>query len=141
MILSVLKDYADHRMTLPPVMYGETKIAWLISLSEEGQYEGFVSLKSKEQKRGQPIVTPHVGRTVGVKPKLLADTGEYVLGIGRPASKPERVKDCHAQFIALVQTCCSATDEPSIKAVLHFLTTPEIEKAKANLPRDFDPGK
>ncbi|PSR13453.1 type I-C CRISPR-associated protein Cas8c/Csd1 [filamentous cyanobacterium CCP3] len=141
MILSVLKDYADHRMTLPPAMYGETKVAWLISLSEEGHYEGLVSLKSKEQKRGQPIVAPHVGRTVGVKPKLLADTGEYVLGIPRPASKPERVKDCHAQFISLIQTCYSATDEPSIKAVLHFLTTAEIEKAKADLPKDFDSGE
>ena len=141
MILSVLKDYADHRMTLPPAMYGETKVACLISLSEEGQYEGFISLKSKEQKRGQPIVAPHVGRTVGVKPKLLADTGEYVLGIGRPTSKPERVKDCHSQFIELVRNCLSATDEPSVNAVLHFLTTSELEKAKADLPKDFDPGE
>lgn len=143
MILSALKDYADHRMTLPPAMYGETKVAWLISLSEAGRYEGYVSLKSKEQKRGQPIVAPHVGRTVGVKPKLLADTGEYVLGIGRPASKPERVKDCHTQFIALVQACFIATNDPLVKAVLNFLTTSELEKAKADLPKDkdFDPGE
>jgi CRISPR-associated protein Csd1 len=140
MILSKLKDYADQRMTLPPAMYGESKVAWWISLTEEGQYEGWVPLKSKKFKRGQPTLTPHIGRTVGVKPKLLADTGEYVLGIGRPTSKPERVQECHTQFVALVKTCADITQEPSVQAVLHFLTGPEIEIAKNNFPDDFDPG-
>jgi CRISPR-associated protein Csd1 len=140
MILTKLKEYADRRMELPPPMYGETKIAWLISLSPSGEYEGFVPLKTKQHKRGLPTIAPHIGRTVGVKPKLLADTGEYVLGIGRPASKPERVTECHQQFQQLVQDCAAATNEPTVNAILHFLTTPELEKAKSNLPPDFDPG-
>ncbi|MBW4518133.1 MAG: type I-C CRISPR-associated protein Cas8c/Csd1 [Scytolyngbya sp. HA4215-MV1] len=141
MILTKLKEYADNRMTLPPTMYGETKVAWWISLTSEGNYEGFVPLKTKENKRGEPTIAPHIGRTVGVKPKLLADTGEYVLGIGRATSKPERVADCHEQFKQLIQACADATEEPVVKAVLYFLTTPEeLEKAKADLPKDFDPG-
>ncbi len=142
MILTKLKEYADNRMggDLPPPMYGKTSIAWWISLTLEGKYEGFVPLKTKENKRGAPTIAPHIGRTVGVKPKLLADTGEYVLGIGRAASKPERVAECHEQFKQLVHACVKATEEPSVKAVLHFLTTPELEKARADLPKDFDPG-
>ncbi len=140
MILSKLYEYAEERMTLPPAMYGESKVAWWISLTEEGKYEGWVPGKSKKHKRGQPTVTPHIGRTVGVKPKLLADTGEYVLGIGRSTSKPERVQDCHMQFVDLVKLCAEATEEPSVQAILHFLTSSEIEKAKSNLPDDFDPG-
>lgn len=143
MILTKLKEYADHRMAdeLPPPMYGKTSIAWWISLSSEGRYEGFVPLKTKEAKRGIATVAPHIGRTVGVKPKLLADTGEYVLGIGRPTTKPERVVECHEQFKQLVQLCADATDESAVKAVLYFLTSEELEKAKADLPKDFDPGE
>lgn len=140
MILSKLKDYADDRMTLPPAMYGETKVAWWISLTPKGKYEGFVPLKTKENKRGKPTIAPHIGRTVGVKPKLLADTGEYVLGIGRPTSRPDRVAECHEQFKQLIQVCVETTEESAAKAILHFLTSPELEKAKADIPKDFDPG-
>jgi len=143
MILSKLKEYADTRMQddLPPAMYGKTSIAWFVRLTADGQYEGIVSLKTKEAKRGIATIAPHIGRTVGVKPKLLADTGEYVLGIGRPNSKPERVKNCHEQFKQLIQICAEATQEPTVQAVLHFLTSSEIEAAKAELPDDFDPGE
>jgi CRISPR-associated protein Csd1 len=143
MILTKLKEYADNRMQgqLPPPMYGKTSIAWLISLTPEGNYEGLVSLKTKEAKRGISTVAPHIGRTVGVKPKLLADTGEYVLGIGRAASKPERVAECHEQFKQLIRTCAEATDEPAVKAISTFLTSLEIEKVKLDLPSDFDPGE
>mgnify|MGYP001791557995 CR=1 FL=1 len=140
MILSKLYEYADNRMTLPPPMYGESKVAWLLSLTDEGEYEGWIPLKSKKHKRGFPTVTPHIGRTVGVKPKLLADTGEYVLGIGRPTTKPERVQDCHEQFTSLIKVCAEVTGELSVQAILHFLTSAEIKVAKDNLPEDFDPG-
>jgi CRISPR-associated protein Csd1 len=141
MILSKLKDYAENRMSLPPTMYGETKVAWWISLTEAGDYEGIVCLKTKEAKRGIPTIAPHIGRTVGVKPKLLADTGEYVLGIGRVTSKPERVVECHEQFKQLLQTCVDVTQESSVQAILRFLNSDELELVKAELlkHKDFDP--
>lgn len=141
MILAKLKEYADHRMTLPPAMYGETKVAWWISLTEAGRFEDFVPLKTKENKRGEPTIAPHIGRTVGVKPKLLADTAEYVLGIGRPTSKPDRVAECHAQFKQLLQVCFEATQDSTVQAILYFLNSSELEKAKASLPKDFDPSE
>lgn len=143
MILTKLKEYADGRMQddLPPPMYGKTSVAWYIDLSLSGEFEGFSCLKTKEAKRGNSIVAPHIGRTVGVKPKLLADTGEYVLGIGRITSKPDRVIDCHEQFKALTKKCAEESQEPTLKAIVHFLESSELEKAKAELPKDFDPSE
>ena len=45
MILTKLKEFAETRLDLPPEMYGETKIRWLIDLNEtakprnEGSYD------------------------------------------------------------------------------------------------------
>lgn len=140
MILTKLKEYAENRMDLPPTMYGENKIAWYIDLTIEGKFEGFVCLKSKEAKRGIAMLTPHIGRSSGVKPKLLADTAEYVLGVGRENSKPERVKECHEQFKALIQQCADKIEKVELKAITKFLNTSEIERAKQELPNGFDPG-
>lgn len=141
MILTKLNEYADNRMSLPPAMYGETKVAWLINLSTEGVFEGWSCLKTREARRGKSMIAPHIGRTVAVKPKLLADTGEYVLGIGRANSKPERVAECHKQFKALVHRCAEDSQEPTIKAIAQFLNYTELEKAKAEIPNDFDPSE
>lgn len=141
MILTKLKEYADTQMSLPPAMYGETKVAWLICLESDGTFENFISWRgnTKQTKRGKPVIAPHVGRTVGVKPKLLADIGEYVLGIGRSNSKPERVLECHQQFKALVQRCAEVTQEQTIQAIAKFLESWNPERERAKLPSDFDP--
>lgn len=141
MILTQLKDYADTQMSLPPPMYTETKVRWLIAISSDGKLESFIPRggDSKINKRGEPMVTPHVGRTVGVKPKLLADTGEYVLGIARPDStKPERVQDCHQQFKLLVQKCAEATQEPTLQPIIKFLASWNPEQDREKLPPGFD---
>lgn len=138
MILTRLKEYAE-RLDLPPTMYGENKIAWYIDITINGEFEGFIPLKSKEAKRGKALIRPHIGRSSGVKPKLLADTAEYVLGVGRETSKPKRVKECHEQFKALVQQCAEETKEVELQAVVKFFNSTELEQAKKNLPNGFDP--
>jgi CRISPR-associated protein Csd1 len=102
MILTKLKDFADEQMTLPPAMYAELKIHYLIDLNLDGTLKGhFIPLggDTKANKRGNPFTVPFVGRTVGIKPKLLADSAEYVLGIPRPDSKLDRVADCHPKML------------------------------------------
>jgi CRISPR-associated protein Csd1 len=144
MILTQLKAFADTQMTLPPVMYSEQKIRWLIDLDAEGNLLGkFVPWggDTKETKRGKPTIVPHIGRTVGVKPKLLADSAEYVLGVGRADSKPERVADCHAQFQALIAQCAAATDEPKLQAILKFLKAWDAKQFAHYLPDGFKPEK
>ncbi|AFY70024.1 CRISPR-associated protein, Csd1 family [Thalassoporum mexicanum PCC 7367] len=141
MILSQLYEYSQRQMELPPAMYKGTKVRWVISLSTEGEFRDFIPRggNSKADKRGTEMTAPHILRTVGVKPKLLADTGEYVLGIARPNSKPQRVKDCHQQFKDLVQQCANSTEEPTIRAIVKFLDTWNPETDRGKLPKDFDP--
>ncbi len=111
-------------------------------------YEGSICWKDnnhKETKKGREIVAPDIGRTVGVKPKLLVDTSEYILGIGRAATKPERLRECHEQFKALIQVCAEATNEPTVIAISKFLNSPiELEKARDEFlqlldAKKFDP--
>ncbi|MGL5034853.1 MAG: type I-C CRISPR-associated protein Cas8c/Csd1, partial [Microcystaceae cyanobacterium] len=128
-------------MTLPPAMYAEVPVRWLIYLNPDGTLQSFIGRggNTKADKRGEPMVTPHVTRSSGVKPKLLADTGEYVLGIGRPESKTDRVKDYHQQFKDLVKKCAEATKEPSVQIISKFLESWNPETDRDKLPEGFDP--
>lgn len=139
MILGKLKEYADNQMKLPPEMYGETRVRWLIDLNPDGTLESFTPLggDTKANKRGEIFVLPHILRSSGIKPKLLADNGEYVLGIARPDSKHERVIESHRQFITLIKKCAEITQEPTVQAVAKFLESWHPKSAK--LPSNFDP--
>lgn len=145
MILTQLKEYADTQMSLPPAMYGQSLIRWLIDLDYDGKLVSFIPLggDSKQTKRGKPMLVPQVPpKGNGIKPRLLADTGEYVLGIGRTErklTKPERVAEYHKQFKALVQRCAEATSEPRVQAVAKFLTDWNPTEDEAKLPKGFDP--
>jgi CRISPR-associated protein Csd1 len=85
------------------------------------------------------MVVPHILRSSGIKPKLLADNGEYVLGVARPTSKPERVAEAHRQFTELAKNCAAATREPSVEAVVRFLERWSPGSVDL-LPEDFDAG-
>ena len=141
MILTKLKEYAETQMTLPPAMYAEIPVRWLIYLNPDGTLQSFISRggNTKADKRGELMVTPHVTRSSGVKPKLLADTGEYVLGIGRPESKGDRIKDYHQQFKSLVQRCAEVTKEPAVQLISKFLESWNPETDRDKLPEWFDP--
>jgi len=138
MILTKLKEYADTQMNLPPEMYGETKIRWLIELKTDGTLDGFTPLggDGKANRAGEPFMVPQILRASGIKPKLLADNGEYVLGIARSESKPKQVAERHRQFVGLIQKCAEVTQKPSVKAIARFLTS---NWDRSKLPPDLDP--
>ncbi len=157
MILTKLKEYVDRQMALPPneremelppAMYNKRTVGWLISLTSEGALEDCICWKgdTKQTKKGHNIVAPDVGRTVGVKPKLLVDSAEYVLGIGRPTTKPDRLADCHGQFKALVQTCAEETGEVVMDAIATFYNSSDLEIAQEKFTqllesKQFDPSE
>jgi len=127
MLLEALIEYADTELAkdLPPAGYQWQPIAYVIPLSGDGTYLGeIIPLTSKESPRGEQRLAPHVKRSSGVSPKLLADTGEYVLGIARDdpknPPKPDRVAEQHRQFVEMVEACASETHEPSVLAVAAF---------------------
>ena len=142
MLLEKLRHYAG-RLNLPPPMYQKAPIRWLIDLDQSGNLVGngltmTTGGRKGKNDRGKEYEAPHVGRAAGIRAKLLADTGEYVLGIARDPKKQSRVDECHKAFIERVRACAAETEEPSVIAVLKFL-----EGSTHNsfvLPDDFDPG-
>jgi CRISPR-associated protein Csd1 len=137
MLLERLCEFSK-RLDLPPAMYLSTPIRWLIDLEPDGRLVNFISTPGQERRgdRGVPRLAPHMGRTVGVEAKLLADNAEYVLGIARDPSKQRRVDRCHAAFVALLRDCAEHTQDTSVRAVLRFLET--LDPARLTLPAGFD---
>jgi CRISPR-associated protein Csd1 len=140
-MLQQLNEYADRLTGIAPVGYLETPIRYVVDLDSAGQFLGITDQAqgtSAREKRGKPTLAPTVIRTVGVKAKLLADIGEYALGIARDPNKQARVDRAHQSFIELVRQCADKTGEPAVTAVLTFLDAGA--DIGDRLPADFDPG-
>jgi CRISPR-associated protein Csd1 len=137
MLLEKLREYSD-RLHLPPSMYQKTRIRWVIDLDASGNCLGFVMTEGRGGKndRGKEFVAPHVGRSSGIRAKLLADTGEYVLGLARDEAKQGRVDECHRAFVEQVRACAASTREPSVNAVLGFLDN--LDLSAIPLPADLN---
>jgi CRISPR-associated protein Csd1 len=139
-ILTRLKEYADTQMDLPPEMYTATPVRWLINLTLAGQRDGPptpLGGDTKNNKRGENLLIPNLVRASGIKPKLLADNGEYVLGIGRADGDSAKVAERHRQFKELVQQCAQITQEASVQAIVNFLE--QWIPDSSLFPKGFDP--
>ena len=126
MILQQLyKDASDILgESLPPPMYDNKPVRWLVDLTTDGRLIDFVSLGGgKEAKRGIPHLVPYVGRTSGIRPILLTDSPAYVLGIARGDKEDKRAGDKHESFKALVKHGAKETGDPALGAVSKFLET------------------
>ncbi len=139
MLLEKLRHYAGRRNLSPP-MYQKTPIRWLIDLEQSGKLVGFVmttSGKKGSSDRGREYEAPHIGRSGDLRPKLLADTGEYVLGVARDEKKQSDTDERHGAFIDQIRACAAETKESSVYAVLSFLEN--FDRDSLSLPADFDP--
>lgn len=135
MLLQRLSEYAD-TLGLPPSMYQNVPIRYIIRLDQDGQHPHVIDCATAENKRGKLMPVPDCTRTVADKPILLADHAEYTLGIPR---KDKRVEDAHKRhtlYIELLKDCAAATLEPTVAAVLRFLS--ELAPETLELPNDFD---
>ncbi|MCO5223664.1 MAG: type I-C CRISPR-associated protein Cas8c/Csd1, partial [Thermomicrobiales bacterium] len=143
MLLQELCALAQCDADQPPPMYQKATIRYLISLRADGSMVGNlrdVSTATQDNtKRGISVFAPHVKRSSGIRPKLLADFSPYVLGIVLDNSKQARAEQQHAQFVELVNRCRDATQEPSVAAISTFLATFDPESLKSDLPKGFDP--
>jgi CRISPR-associated protein Csd1 len=138
MLLQRLKEYAD-RMELPPQLYSETAVRYIIELTADGRFLGMTDTAdpaNPKTKRGQRYLMPQVTRAVDISPLLLADKADYTLGIGGDKSKPERVAACHRAYLDMLNRCVAATQAAEIQAVQAFFSG---DQANLQLPKDFDP--
>lgn len=124
MILTKLNDFANEQMTLPPVNYRKINVSWFIDLDVDGSLIGFIPLGGESKaKKGKEIIAPYIKRA-GIKPnpQLLVDNGEYILGIVRAKSSPDRAIKCHESFKSLMILCRETTGEENLTAVNIFLS-------------------
>lgn len=102
MLLQRLNDYefrlekeATERGTVVPSDYTQQTISWIIDLDMKGRLVGIVPTTSEGSKkeRGKKFLVPYLRRSGNkVKPQLLADKAEFVLGIPEKDKKEDRVK-------------------------------------------------
>lgn len=142
MLLQRLKEYADARLKLPPKLYSETTVRYIVRLNAAGEHPQLIDTadpKTRDKKRGERAIVPQVTRSSSIVPLLLADNAEYTFGLAREKSKPERVAASHAAYLDLLERCAATTQEPSVTAVLRFLQNDPV--AQLNLGPDFDRGE
>ena len=143
MLLKRLKEFADTRIKMPPVLYTETPVRYIIELDGNGSLltprpTDTADPANPKTKRGQRRLVPQIQRTVGVKPLLLADKADYTLGLGNENAKLDRVAACNTAYMDMVTRCAEQTNAPEVLAVLRFLHNTPAEQL--DIPKDFDYG-
>lgn len=133
MILDALYERSK-TLDLPPPRYKTTQVHWAIPLDLEGNAYPPIS-RMDDDGRGLETMIPSPGaRTSAVTPSLLADTGEYTLGI-KTAAKQETEKQrqrCFNKFEAfrdLARQCADETGIPEVEAVVSFLDSGPFENS------------
>lgn len=142
MLLQRLVEYADRMWDLPPAMYQEQPIRYVIDLDSEGRVTGVLldtaDPSNRATRDGTRMLAPHRKKGGGTKPTLLMGTAEYVLGLPAKDDGEERARERHEAFVVLVEGCRLATGEPTVQAVASFLNRLQVEAPP--LPDDFAPG-
>jgi CRISPR-associated protein Csd1 len=118
--LNAIQQRKDGAM---PSMYGKIKIRWLIPINADGSLRGnFLDQRgaTKGEQRGKEWIVPDLIRSSGIKAKLLADNGEYVLGLHKEGADAKKVAERYRQFKELILNCAEATQEPSVQAIARF---------------------
>src|SRR5712691_4651458 len=116
-----------------PSGYTQQTIAWIIQLDTQGNLERPISLSSGRSSRdkGMKHTVPYLRRSgTNIKPQLLADKAEFVLGL--PEKGEKRAQSRHRDFVALVQACSESTGEESVKAVATFLNRSDSRNIAAS---------
>ena len=142
MLLQRLSEYAD-RLDLPPTLYSEGPVRYIIELAEDGRLlspdpTDTADPGNARTKRGQRRRVPQVQRSSGIRPLLLADKADYVLGYAADPAKQARADACHGAFLSQLERCADATHEPSVHAALAFLRNEPL--AGLRLDDAFDAG-
>jgi CRISPR-associated protein Csd1 len=143
MLLQRLVEYSN-RLNLPPALYNEAPVRYIIELDGNGKLlsphpTDTADPSSPRSRRGQVRLVPQVQRTVAIKPLLLADKGDYTLGVPAEGKDPARAASAHEAYMELLATCAQTTRESAVEAVLTFLRGAPLQQLQ--LGADFDPGQ
>lgn len=140
MLLQRLREYSE-RLDLPPSLYAETPLRYVIDLAANGSclsLSDTADASDRKTRRGVMRMAPQVKRAVGIKPLLFADNAEYTFGLAREGSREERVHGAHAAYLDLLDECLVVSQSAEVRAVQTFLSAFEAETFP--FPGDFDRG-
>ncbi len=138
MLLQKLREYSE-RLDLPPKLYSELAVRYIIDLDSEGRFLGMIDTadpSTPRTRRGQLRRVPEVQRAAAIKPLLLCDKADYVLGYAASGARTGRVVECHRSFLDLLERCAADAGEEAVKAVLRFLVNDPLNHMV--LLADFD---
>jgi CRISPR-associated protein Csd1 len=127
MILQALNDYyermvIDQESGMPPFGTSIENISFALVLDREGNLKDIEDLREQEGKKLFPRKMPVPAaekKASGIKANFLWDNTCYVIGLDDKGKK-ERTDKCHAAFVDLIKSTCTAND-PGLKAVIAFL--------------------
>ncbi|APU14814.1 CRISPR-associated protein Cas8c/Csd1, subtype I-C/DVULG [Actinoalloteichus sp. GBA129-24] len=123
MLLQRLVQYAEETTDSAP-FHREREFVWRIDLFSDGRPARLTDIREPDAKgrlRGFRESTPAMTRSIQVAAQLGADDVQYVLGWGDDTTKPDRVAQCHQQFIELVSAWAdTAGHEPAAETVRAF---------------------
>ncbi len=136
MLLQRLADFHERiEDELEPRHHKKRKFAWLIELSPEGEFKGFI--KTAEKKSNQEFAVPYLRRCgPSPPPYLLVDTPAYTLGLGLDKMSDEKAAPRHESFTSLTEECANSCEAPEMKAIVKFLRH-NVGKAKKECPSDI----
>ncbi|MCI0441385.1 MAG: type I-C CRISPR-associated protein Cas8c/Csd1 [Chloroflexi bacterium] len=143
MLLDKLVEYQKRSDESLPPGYQRKPVPWIISLDASGVLQGIERTSTgagSRRDRGRTYVVPDVLRASGIRPILLVDRADYALGLLEPDAKEarkKRVPECHRQFVELVEECAAETNSGSVRAVLAFLRSLNLDAL--GLPEELSP--
>jgi CRISPR-associated protein Csd1 len=142
MLLQELRAYSE-RLDLPPRLYSELPVRYIIELDSSGKALTKELIDTADPsgtatRRGARRLTPSLQRSISIKPFLLTDKSDYLLGYVPQGGKSGRVTQCHTAFVDLVRRCADYTNEPAVRSVVAFLERGPLTQIEPD--ERFDPG-
>lgn len=120
----------DPESELTPAYHKKQKIKWVMDISKEGTFTGFVTTGQKKADYKE-FNTPYKKRSSGPDPLLLVDKREYVLGSDQESDvKDSKVNVKHRLYRELMTECSEEVDQSVLGSYVVFLSN-EGEKNKA----------
>jgi CRISPR-associated protein Csd1 len=131
MILQALSRYyerADAESGLAPARLEWKEISFVLVLDSTGSLLRIEDTRIRDKKnklRGRTFLVPQTEkRASNICANLLWDTAEYVLGICRPDSKPDRVVEQHRAFATRAKAL--AVNDVGVDALNEYLRTLDL---------------
>lgn len=131
MILAKLYECSEAILgeSLAPPMYEKKPVRWFVEIEGDGRAVIRSNSSDGPKDRGLPHMVPIPGPRSGkvLRPALLADTPEYVFGVGEPG---RRAPQKHEAFLHLVERCAMETNDAGVRAVVSFFGGPQFDPAR-----------